>query len=289
MGRRLIAILTALIFLAPSSAGAWGFEVHRRLTARVLDGLPATIRPFFAADRAFVITHSIDPDLWRIVGLRGVLGSEDPNHFLNIDGLDEPPPFAGVPRDREAFVLRYGAARAERAGRVPWRVEEIYRKLVAAFKELGTRPSANNATNVRYLTAALAHYVEDSFVPFHASANYDGQLTHQIGIHSRFENELVLRNWDGWQFPAVATRSIGAPKDFIFDTLVESASFVQPVLDADRAAAKGTTTFDDGYYARFAAGAGAIAQSRVIGAANGVATVIVAAWTEAGRPLLIAR
>ena len=49
--------------------------------------LPAPLRQFYAPHRAFVVEHSIDPDMWRTVGLRGEAGPEDPNHFLDIDDL----------------------------------------------------------------------------------------------------------------------------------------------------------------------------------------------------------
>ena len=78
-----------------------------------------------------------------------------------------------------------------RAGRLPWRVVEMYDLLVAAFKAHGTGKAPYAAGNVRYLSAVIAHYLEDSNQPFHAVGNYDGQLTNQRGVHSRFETELA--------------------------------------------------------------------------------------------------
>ena len=85
----------------------------------------------------------------------------------------------------------YGLERANKMGRLPWRIEEIYRLLVTRFREVGKGTPAYAADNARYLAAVLAHYVEDAHQPFHAVLNYDGQLTGQRGIHSRFETELV--------------------------------------------------------------------------------------------------
>src|SRR6188768_3342646 len=99
------AILVAL--LAASPAG-WDSDIHQRLTLRAVDGLPLPLRDLFAPHRQFISDHSIDPDLWRIVGLRTDVGPESPNHFLDIDVLDEPAAFTGVPRDWDAFVKRYG-------------------------------------------------------------------------------------------------------------------------------------------------------------------------------------
>jgi hypothetical protein len=287
---RVIIVLTcALLAFLPASPRAWGMDVHRLVTARALDGLPTPLRAFFAPERAFVVEHSVDPDLWRIVGLRGELGAEDPNHFLDIDDLDEPAPFTGVPRDWAAFLARYGEARATRAGRLPWRMTDIYGRLVDSFKGIGTGTSAYATSNTRYLSAVIAHYMGDAFVPFHAVANYDGQLTNQRGVHARFETELVKRYWARLPQRPVTVAPIPDLETFVFDTLIEGARLTPATLDADRKAAAGKTVYDEAYYARFYEGVRPILEARLTGAANGIASVIVAAWTDAGKPDLTPR
>src|SRR6516164_9330311 len=126
----LVIVPAAILVLTPAATHAWGQDVHRRLTRRALDGLPSNLKAFFDVQKDFVVEHSVDPDLWRVVGLKGDLGDEDPNHFLDIDALDEPPPFVNVPRTWSAFVAKYGDDRAHRAGRLPWRVDEMFGRLV---------------------------------------------------------------------------------------------------------------------------------------------------------------
>ncbi|MEZ5318225.1 MAG: hypothetical protein R2752_12565 [Vicinamibacterales bacterium] len=273
-----------MVIVSPVSVAGWGMDVHRLITARALDGLPSDLRPLFAARRDFVIEHSVDPDLWRVVGLLGEHGAEDPNHFLDIDGLDEPPPFAGVPREWDAYVARYGTEKANRMGRLPWRVADVYGRLLAAFRDMGTGRSPWAADNARYLSAVLAHYVEDAHQPFHAALNYDGQLTGQRGIHSRFETELVLRNRTSLRLSPVRIRPIANARDDIFARLVEGQALVAPILDADRRASGGRERYDDAYYAAFLDGVRPILERRLSESASGVASMIVAAWTEAGRP-----
>jgi hypothetical protein len=275
----------ALLLIAPAGLSAWGLDVHRVVTARALDGLPPEIKPFFAARREFISEHSVDPDLWRIVGLKGDRGEEDPNHFLDMDGLDEPRPFTNVPRDWEAYVKRYGAERANRNGRLPWRTEEVYRLLVARFQDIAKgQPYA--ADNAAYLSAVLAHYVQDAHVPFHAVTAYDGQATNQRGIHSRFETGLVLRVRDTLTWSPIRIRPVPDIKAFVFDRLAESEALVDPILAADRTAAAGRDFYDDQYFEVFAKAAKPIAQQRLNDAASSAASVIVAAWIEAGRPAL---
>jgi hypothetical protein len=284
--RTLAAGATGLLLLAiPATLTAWGLDVHRLITTRALGGLPPELKPFYALHGTFVIEHAVDPDLWRVVGLKNDRGEEDPNHFLHMDGLDEARPFAGIPRSWEAYVARYGADRATANGRLPWRAEEIYQLLVARFRDVA-RGQPYAADNVAYLSAVLAHYVEDAHVPFHAVANYDGQATNQRGIHARFESDLVLRNKDMLSLSPVTLRPVGNIVEFLFARLVESEALAASVLAADRAAIAGRELYDDAYFAAFAKGARPIAERRLSDAASSVASVIVAAWTEAGKPVM---
>ena len=284
--RAFVACLMVLVWGGASSpVHAWGFDVHRFITTRALDGLPAEIKPFFQAQRAFITEHSVDPDLWRVLSLRGDLGAEDPNHFLNIDGLGEARPFRNVPRQMDAFRAKYGAA-AERAGRLPWRTDEVFGMLVARLRQMGTGTPRYSADNAHYLSAVLAHYVEDAHVPFHAVLNHNGQLTNQHGIHSRFETELVLRHRDTLTLTAVTVRPFTNARDFIFDRLVESEALVETILAADRKAIQGRELYDTAYYRALLAGTRPIVERRVSEAASGVASAIVSAWIAAGRPAL---
>lgn len=282
----LAVVLGASVLLTPTVLGAWGMEVHRLITARALDGLPTDLRPFFAARREFIAEHSVDPDLWRVADLRGVLGNEEPNHFLDIDGLDEPRPFTGVPREWEAYVARYGAQKANQMGRVPWRTDEIYKRLVTAFRDIGRGTVTYAGDNARYLTAVIAHYVADAHQPFHAVLNYDGQLTGQRGIHSRFETELVLRNLSTITWAPVTVKPFTDIKEFVFATLVDSESLVAGILDADRRAAEGRTLYDDAYFQRLLVGTRPTLEKRLSDSVSGIVSVVVGAWIEAGRPAM---
>lgn len=271
----------------PVTTGAWGMDVHRMITARAIDGLPAEIKPFFAAERAFIMEHSVDPDLWRTMDLRGERGDEPPNHFLDIDFEEgSKPPFLNVPRDYDAFVQKYGAGPANRHGRLPWRAEEVYNRLVASLKDIGKPNVPYAAANARYYVAVLAHYVEDAHVPFHAVQNHDGQLTNQRGIHSRFETELVLRNKATLRLAPVKATVITGFRDYIFQTLVDSQALAAGVLAADLKATERREFYDDAYFAAFLKGSKATTERRLSDAASGVASAVWSAWVEAGKPAL---
>ncbi len=123
-------------------------------------------------------------------------------------------------------------------------------------------------------------------MPFHAVTAYDGQATNQRGIHSRFESELTLRMRDTLRLGPVTIRPVPDIKAFVFDRLAESEALVESILAADRAATDGREFYDDGYFAVFAKGARPVAERRLNDSASAAASVIVAAWVEAGRPTL---
>ena len=262
-------------------------DVHRLITARALDGMPAELKPFFAAERGFIIEHSVDPDLWRIMDLRGDRGDEPPNHFLDMDFEEgSKPPFSGIPRDYDAYVQKYGAGPAARYGRLPWRAEEVYNRLVASFRDIGKPTAPYAADNARYTLAVLAHYIEDAHQPFHAALNYDGQLTNQRGVHARFETELVMRNEKSWNLTPVKPVVITGFRDYIFKTLIDSQALVEGILAADIKAAQGREFYDDAYFDALLKGSRAIVERRLSEAASGVASAALSAWTEAGKPPL---
>lgn len=283
----IVAVVAAVLAWTPG-VGAWGMDVHRLITRRAIDGMPADLKPFYHAKADFIVERAVDPDLWRIVDLATKFGPEEPNHFLDYDNYGEPAPFAGVPREWNAVVQKYGADLANKNGRVPWRAEEIFDKLVTTFVDAGKNPGGFSLDNARYLSAVLAHYVQDAHQPFHGVANYDGQLSNQRGIHSRFETELVLRHRVTLTLAPVKITPVSDIKTFIFDTLLADQALSLKVLAADKKAVEGRELYDDGYFDAFAAaGALAVAEQRVGDAASGVASVWVAAWEKAGKPKLV--
>jgi hypothetical protein len=276
--RRLVAAMAVLTCLAmPTSADAWGFEVHKYIMARAIPLLPAEIRPFFEAYQTTIVEHAIDPDLWRTAGWE----QEPPRHFVDMDAYG-PYPFTTLPRDYGEAVQRYGKDFVEKNGTLPWRSEEIYRKLVEAF---GLK-SPYARENIKFFSSVIAHYGSDAHVPFHAALNYDGQLTGQWGIHSRFETELFLRYEQKLRIAPGSLVTVPNSRTFIFDTLVASFPLVQPILDADKAAVEGRELYDDQYFDRFFGKVQPILERRLSDSITSTASLITAAWIEAGRPAL---
>jgi hypothetical protein len=278
--RKLIPVaLLALTLSAapPASLHAWGFTVHRFIADRAIVLLPPGIRPFFDMYRTTVVEHAIDPDTYRTMGWT----AEPPRHFLDMDAYG-PFPFTALPHDYNQAVAARGADFVTRNGALPWRTQEIYDRLREAFMQ--TTPYARD--DIKLFSAVLAHYLGDAFQPFHATVNYDGQLTGQQGIHARFETEMFDRYVDKLRIAPEPIQPVASAREFTFSSLTESFTFVEPILAADRAAVQGKEEYDDAYFDTMLEKTRPILEKRISQAITGVASVITAAWVEAGKPAL---
>lgn len=84
----------------------------------------------------------------------------------------------------------------------------------------------------------------------------------------------------------MAITPISDVKAFVFTTVVDGAALTPSLLAGDKKAANGRTDYDDAYYERFYREVRPVLEVRLAGSASGIASVLVAAWTEAGRPNL---
>jgi hypothetical protein len=278
--RRSLLLVVIVTSMAPTPAAAWGFEPHRFIMDRAIALLPEELRPLFEKHRAIVVERAIDPDTWRTAGF----DEEPKNHFLDLDweGYGRYP-FKELPRDYTAAVAKFGRERVEEMGTLPWRVEEFHGNLRRAFESYGRR-GPFGAFDIVFFSAALAHYVSDGHVPFHAVVNYDGQLTGQHGIHSRFETALFERYRDRLAIAPKPIAPIRDPRDFMFDRITEGTELVPPILKSDLAAIGNRDVYDDAYFEAFFAANRRVLERRLNEAIAGVAAAIAGAWEAAGKP-----
>jgi hypothetical protein len=276
-----IGVLTMML-LVPSTANAWGFEAHKFIVTRAIDILPEPLRPFFEAYRAFIVERSIDPDLWRNAGFT----EEPPNHFLDFDAYG-PYPFKDLPREYGEALKKHGIDKLKQNGLVPWRTHEIAGRLIRGFEALHKNgPYARS--DISFFSAIIGHYVADAHVPLHAVLNYNGQLTGQTGIHNRWEDELFVRYQKQLVIKPGALVSILNERDFVFETLLESAQLADDLLAADKKAIGSREVYDDQYFETLFAETRPMLEKRLSDAITGVASIITSAWEQAGKPRLSA-
>lgn len=281
---RAAALPLLLLLAAPAPTLAWGFDAHRFITEQAIALLPPELRAFYETRKAFIVERSIDPDLWRSAGF----DQEPPHHFLDLDYQAYGAyPFEALPRDYDAAVQKFGRTTVEAQGTLPWRTQEIYGNLRRGFAGLnGPTPSTYALDDVAFFSAIVSHYIADGHVPLHAIVNYDGQLTDQDGVHSRWEAELFDRYRDRLKLTPPPVKGIQRPRDFMFDVLLASNRAAGEILAADKKAAEGRELYDNGYFDAFGRDTLPLFERRMSEAISAVASVIVGAWEEAGRPAL---
>lgn len=273
--RNTIIIANALAIALVAPLAAWDTEGHHLITEQAVSLLPEPLKSLFMKHKAYLIAHDLDPDRWKLS-----MSWEQPHHFIDLDNLDKPP-FSEIPRDYDKAVEKYGKDKLDKNGTVPWVIERRYGDLVRAWRGLARRPSDQPL----FESAILAHYVEDAHVPFHANANYDGQLTGQKGIHERFEGEIVRRFIN---LPSLKPLPLEPKYDKVhlaaFGWSFESFAFTEALLKADLAAKEKAKDYNDAYYAEFRKVAEPIAVKRLEQGAQRLASLWWQAYEEAGQP-----
>jgi S-formylglutathione hydrolase FrmB len=276
-------LLTAFSF-SPRAALAWGGDGHADVAHVAVASLPEPLRAFYAQNGAWFEKNSSFPDRWRNRPDR----AEAPRHFLDTENFGVGTDLSKIPHDFAGAekVRTYDQLRTD--GTNPWTVRRHYQLLVSAFKE-------KRWEDAMVQSAFLSHYVGDAHVPFHASANYDGQLSEppQKGIHSRFESVMVEKTIKPGELKPGAPEKVGDPVDATFAALQESIDQVPAILAADRDAAKaaginlakaGRGDFTDVYWTAFAEKTRPIAVARLEKGGRTLAGFLVKAWEEAGKP-----
>ena len=110
-------------------------------------------------------------------------------------------------------------------------------------------------------------------MPLHAVVNYNGQLSGQDGVHSRWEGELFERNRSKLKIAPPPVKPVRVPRDVMFDVLLASNRLAANVLESDRKAAEGREFYDDAYFEAFAAGTLTTLERRLNDSISGVAVV----------------
>jgi len=283
---RAVSLLMLMLLLAmPRVAHAWGFSAHKFVMDRAIALLPPELRPFYEKHRTEVVERAIDPDTWIIAGWE----EERPHHFVDMDtpGFGQYP-FNELPRDYTAALAKFGAAKMRDAGTVPWTAEETYGSLRRAFEAYPRRGGfgPNAHLDVILFSAWLAHYTSDAHVPLHGVANYDGQLTQQWGLHSRWEAILFERYADRLTIAPQAIAPVRDPRTFLFNALLQDTQLVPALLKSDRDAIGDRDAYDEAYYESFFAANRSVMERRLNDSIAAIAAMITGAWEAAGKPAM---
>jgi len=172
-----IALVWCVLLGLTLLCSSWGFFAHKQINRMAVFTLPSGMIRFYKNNIDFITEHAVDPDKRRYSD-----SLEAPRHFLDADHYG-PSPFENIPEKWEMAVTKYSLKELNAHGILPWNIQKSYYALVEAFKK-------QDSLRILHLSDDLGHYIADAHVPLHVTANYNGQLTKQTGIHAFWESRL---------------------------------------------------------------------------------------------------
>jgi len=294
MGRKIarISFLILLVSGSISLAFAWGQWGHKHISRGAVFALPDSMRTFFYNHIDYITEAAVVPDLRRVVINDK---NEAPRHFLDVE--DFKIPLNEFPKTTKEAYQKYDSSFLNKTGYLPWYIQNLTEKLTNAFKK-------KNKSEILFIAADLSHYIGDASQPLHTTSNYDGQLTHQKGVHALFESNLPQAFAGSYDFrtpPAKYIRDIPAETWKLID---ESHSLVDIILQKEKEVrsqftaenmykkdSNGKTVmfynspvFSDEYARAFNTALGGIIQKQLQLGIYEVACFWYTAWINAGSP-----
>jgi len=158
---------------------AWGEWGHEHINKAAIFTLPSSLQIFFFNHADYITYESVVPDIRKYTMADK---TEFARHYINLEDYNYSST-SDMPVSLKEAAGRYGDSALSKSGILPWYIEVMMDKLTAAMK-------AGRTTEILFLAADLGHYIADAHMPLHTSANHDGQLTDQRGIHAFWESQL---------------------------------------------------------------------------------------------------
>lgn len=147
----------------------------------------------------------------------------EPREFLT-DSLNQ---WLGLNIDSGIYPVVICEEHFSRHGINPYNIKIQFDRLKSAFLK-------KDAKAILRLSADMGHYVADAHVPLHATENYNGQLTGQIGIHAFWESRLPeLFAESQYDYFVGKARYINDVEAFAWKTIIESNRLSKIVLQEE--------------------------------------------------------
>lgn len=255
---------------------SWGSKGHKSINSHVTLYFNSELSQFESWSST-LSSHASDADYRKSSD-----PSEGAKHYLDIENYSEFTSTGTIPKTLVEAIAKHGTTSVYKWGIVPWATKTTYDTLVACFR----RGDLNKAV----LTAAdLGHYVGDGHMPLHISVNYDGDMTDQTGVHSRYESDMVdtyINDLNAAYPSQDQVESISLIPDvqqYILDYIYVTHSYVDTVLKSDNYAKALDSSYGDVYIAAMWAKLGDITKQLFQESSHSIAELIYTAYDESQR------
>ncbi len=216
-----VAALFLFIIVATPFFLAWGVFGHEHINRAAVLALPEPVQSFFYNHIDFITQESTVPDL-RKYTLNDK--AENPRHYIDLEnfgGIDS------LPLTMADAKAKYDEKYLQQNGILPWYVMDMMDKLTKAFKE-------KRKTEILFIAGDLGHYLGDAHMPLHTSANHDGQMTDQKGIHSFWESQLPEMFGKDYNYHTPEAHFIPDVRKELWEILRSSHKLKDTLLLADK-------------------------------------------------------
>lgn len=215
-----VTLIIAAGLCISSQAFSWGATGHRIINQKAPIHLPSSMS-VWKADSLLFAAHASDADN-RKNSRDTSFWAEAPRHFIDIDSY---PNFHSLPHSLDSMIMLFGRSTVWNQGTLPWAIVREMDSLTAQFRR--------NDTAIVQTMSDLGHYVADAHQPLHCTDNYDGQLTGNSGIHSRYETTMI-NSYQGFLIIMPdSVQYISSPLDFAFNFIYHSQTYVDSIMAAD--------------------------------------------------------
>ncbi|MEI6060290.1 MAG: T9SS type A sorting domain-containing protein [Bacteroidota bacterium] len=207
--------------------------------------------------------------------------TEAPKHFIDIDSYPIFVSTGRIPQTYDSVISLYGSTFVLDCGILPWATERTFDSLRNCFQR-------HDFTQAEIFAADLGHYVGDGHMPLHITQNYNGQLTGNTGIHSRYESTMINGFISQIIYSGQDATLIDNVNQYIFDYIYDSYTYCDSVLTADNYAKSLSSNYSSSTYKN---ALWAKSQDFTIPlfdrASHALAALIYTAWVQAGSPSII--
>ena len=252
----------------------WGGSGHRIINRQAVASFPQSLNHLVQMKWAdSLAAHGADADI-----RKGWDQTEEVKHYIDLDNYPEFLSTGTIHYNFDSLVARHGYAFVMDQGTLPWAILTSFDSLTAQFSRKDWQKAM--------LTAAdLGHYIGDAHNPFHLTKNYNGQLTGQTGIHSRYESTMISKYLSQIVFSTLPADTVGDVTEEVFSMIRQNYQFLDSLLRADLQAKAATgSTSSNAYYEQLWNRTKTITIGLFQKASHSLARMIYTAWIASGAP-----
>lgn len=285
-------ILVFSLVLSSVFLVSWGTFGHEHINRAAVFALPAPVQTFFYNHIDFITQEATVPDL-RKYTLNDK--AENPRHFIDLENFGS---LDSIPKTMADIKNKYDEKFLNQNGILYWYVQDLMEKLTKAFKE-------KKKTEILFIAADLGHYLGDAHMPLHTSANYDGQMTNQKGVHALWESRLPEMYGTTFNYNTSGAKYIDNVQTEIWNIILHSHKLKDTLLSVDVELKKkftedkvfkvdgngkviknkyGQPIFSDEYAAAFNTALNGMVEKQMRASVQATANFWYTAWVNAGKP-----